>query len=147
MKNNVEIFLGDSFVDDRGVISFVNGLDLSDWKRFYIVENHKPNFIRAWHGHKIESKLVVPISGVTQVSAVKVSNWENPDKRETPKTHFLSSGKPSALFIPKGFANGFKSLTDDSKLLIFSSSTLDESKQDDFRFEWNYWDCWKEEYR
>ena len=46
------IINGDNFVDERGVLSFVNDFDFDKIKRFYQISNHKKNYIRAWHGHK-----------------------------------------------------------------------------------------------
>jgi dTDP-4-dehydrorhamnose 3,5-epimerase len=34
------------------------------------------------------------------------------------------------------------SLTEDAKLIFFSTSTLEESKDDDFRYPARYWDIW-----
>lgn len=147
MTDSIQIFHGESFVDDRGIVSFINELNLAKWKRCYFVENHKIGFVRAWHGHKFESKLIIPINGITQVSAVCIGDWENPDKMLEPASHYLSSSKPAALYIPSGYANGFKSLTENSKLLIFSSSSLEDSIQDDYRYEWDYWNCWQEKFR
>jgi len=47
------------------------------------------------------------------------------------------------LYIPAGFANGFMSLTSDTQIIFFSTSTIDESKGDDFRFDARYWDIWE----
>ena len=35
------------------------------------------------------------------------------------------------------------SFEDNSELIIFSNSTLDESIKDDYRYNYNYWDPWK----
>ena len=40
------------------------------------------------------------------------------------------------------FANGFKTLTPDAKLMFFSTSTLEESQGDDIRFDAYYWNPW-----
>lgn len=50
--NSLKIIPGDLAVDDRGKLIFVNDFDFNNIKRFYIVENHKQNFIRAWHVKK-----------------------------------------------------------------------------------------------
>ncbi len=147
MTDSIQIYQGEAFVDDRGIVSFINELNLAKWKRFYFVENHRAGFVRAWHGHKFESKLIIPISGIIQVSAVRIDDWKNPDKMIEPENHFLSSSKPMAMYIPGGYANGFKSLTDNSKLMIFSSSSLEDSLKDDYRFNWDYWNCWQEKFR
>ena len=48
-------------------------------KRFYKIENHKLNFIRAWHGHK-EQKYILILSGSIKISLVKINNWKKPNK-------------------------------------------------------------------
>ncbi|HOW43043.1 MAG TPA: dTDP-4-dehydrorhamnose 3,5-epimerase family protein [Candidatus Omnitrophota bacterium] len=134
---------GEVFVDDRGSVSFVNGFDLSQVKRFYAVANHRMNFVRAWHGHKKESKYVFAAAGSALVAAVRIDNWEKPS-RELPVQRFvLSATKPSILYIPAGYANGFMNLSEDARLIFFSTSTLEESKSDDFRFDARYWDPWQ----
>lgn len=141
------IINGGNFVDDRGELLFFNDLDLDIWKRFYVVSNHRKGFIRAWHGHQNESKLIIPTRGVTLVCAVPLDDLHEPSKDVSPIKHVLSSNTPKGFLIPKGYANGFKTLTHDSQLLIFSDSTLEESKKDDYRFSWDYWNCWEEDYR
>lgn len=126
--------------DERGSVSFVNQFSFSQVKRFYIVENHKLGMVRAWHGHKYESKYVYVISGSALVGAVSIDNWKNPSKKAKVHQFLLSSKKPAILYIPKGYVNGFKSLTDDAKLIFFSTRTLDQSKKDDIRFDAKYWD-------
>ncbi len=51
------------------------------------------------------------------------------------------------LFIPEGFANGFMTTSEDAKLAFFSTRTLEESLDDDVRFEARYWDPWTVEER
>ena len=146
MKNNeVKIIEGNIFIDDRGEVSFVNdfGSDhLAQIKRFYMVSNHKKDFIRAWHGHKEEGKYVLCLKGSAWIRYVKIDNWEQPAKNLEVKQVFLSDKKPSILYIPGGYVNGFMSLTDDMKLMFFSTSSLQESLKDDFRFSYDYWDNW-----
>tara|TARA_Y100000310_G_scaffold338470_1_gene428202 strand:+ start:1764 stop:2180 length:417 start_codon:yes stop_codon:yes gene_type:complete len=131
---------GDSFIDDRGAIRFVNDFDFSDIKRFYQVENHKKGFIRAWHAHDREGKYVYVAKGTALVGAV------NTETEEVNK-FVLSSQKPSVLFIPPGYANGFKNLEEGTIILFFSTSTIEESKGDDTRYDWDKWNIWEEDYR
>ena len=138
---------GGKAFDDRGSLSFINDLDISIFRRFYIVENHAPGFVRAWHGHKQEAKAVVVVAGAALVAAVKIDNWEKPSKDLNVKRVVLSAEKPGALFIPAGYANGFMTLTEGAKVMFLSTSTLDESAGDDFRFEANYWNPWQIEAR
>ncbi len=143
----LEFLPGGLAVDDRGSLKFINDFSLAGYKRFYVVENHKQGFIRAWHGHKHEAKAVVCLQGSAIVAGVKVDDWENPSPELPVERFVLTSAKPGALLIPAGYANGFMSLTADTILMFFSSSTLAESAADDIRFESRFWDPWKIEER
>jgi dTDP-4-dehydrorhamnose 3,5-epimerase len=142
-----QLIKGGLSVDDRGTVSFVNDFNFSNIKRFYIVENHKAGFVRAWHAHKNESKYVLVVKGSALIGAVKIDNWENPSKEQKVYRFVLSEKNPSVLFIPAGYANGFMSLTEDAKVIFFSTSELKDSINDDIRYDAHYWDCWKIEER
>ena len=133
---------GGKAVDDRGSLGFVNDFLVNGFKRFYTVENHEQGFIRAWHGHMKESKAIIAIKGSILVGAVQMTDTKNPDKSEKVSRFVLSSSLPSAVFVPKGYANGFMTLTDDALILIFSSSELKDSLDDDYRFDFDYWNPW-----
>jgi dTDP-4-dehydrorhamnose 3,5-epimerase len=137
------VFNGGCSVDDRGMLSFVNGFPLQNYKRFYTVSNHSKGFIRAWHGHMLESKTLFILKGSVIACAVKMSDENKPDKNQPVDKFILTANNPVALQIPPGYANGFMSLTDDASLLILSSTTLAESQDDDFRFPFDYWDPWE----
>lgn len=140
MNSRIEKIQGGLFADDRGFLRFINDFDFSGVKRFYQVENHSKNFIRAWHGHKKEGKYVYVAKGSALIGAA------NMDSEEVYKTT-LTSQSPSMLFIPPGFANGFKTLEENTILMFFSTSTLEESKGDDIRFDYDKWNIWEEDYR
>ena len=129
--------------DDRGEVSFVNDFAFDRVKRFYVVSNHRTGFVRAWHGHKHEEKYITVVSGAAVVCAVKIDNWEHPSKKSEVHRYVLSAAKPGVLYIPKGYANGFMTLTRDTKLIFFSTASLEESLKDDTRFESRYWDPWQ----
>ena len=141
------LIAGDLVVDDRGEVGFVNEFRFDGVKRFYTVANHRQGFVRAWHGHRQEAKYVMAVQGAAVVAAVQVDDWEHPSTSGRVWRFILSSRKPSVVFIPAGFANGFMSLTDDVRLIFFSTSTLEESKDDDIRFPARYWDVWNVEER
>lgn len=144
----MNIINGGISTDDRGTVRFVNDFTFENVKRFYQVQNHQAGFIRAWHGHEFESKFVYVAQGSALVSAVplEIMRSETYDPSTIFKT-VLSSNNPKILYIPKGYANGFKTLSDDTILLFFSTSTLQESINDDIRFDYNHIDIWKENYR
>lgn len=132
-------FKGDSKSDFRGKVSFNNKAKLFKIKRFYIVENKKKNFIRAWHGHKLEAKFIICIRGKARIAAVKINNFKNPSKKNKPKFYDIGYKIPDLIYIPPGYANGSMSLTKDMKLIIFSSLTLKNSIKDDYRYREDYW--------
>ena len=138
-----KIINGGIGIDDRGAVGFCNDFLFreTDVKRFYHITNIRKNFIRAWHGHKKESKYLYATSGRFRVGAVNMETKEY-------KVFYLDSNKPQLLYIPAGYANGFQNLTEENGLMIFSTSTLEESLGDDIRFKWNKWNIWNnEDYR
>jgi dTDP-4-dehydrorhamnose 3,5-epimerase len=138
-----QIIEGGLAVDDRGDLAFVNDFHFDDVKRFYIVSNHRAGFVRAWHAHKREAKYVIAVQGAAIVAAVAIDNWEHPSKNSQVHRYILSAQKPALLYIPPGYANGFMSLTPDAKLIFFSTATLEESRNDDVRYDSRYWDAWQ----
>jgi len=141
------LFTGNLAIDDRGELGFVNAFDFAGVKRFYTVSNHRQGFIRAWHGHKHEAKYVTVVRGAALVAAVRVTDWEAPARDVPVSRYVLSARQPAVLSIPPGYCNGFMSLTPDAKLLFFSTATLEESRNDDYRFHSRYWDAWQVEER
>ena len=129
--------------DDRGNVSFVNDFHFEGVKRFYMVSNHKADFIRAWHAHRHEAKYTMVVQGSVIVAAVLIDNWEKPSKNTKIYRYVLSSQKPTILYIPPGYANGFMSLTIDAKLIFYSTSSIEESRNDDIRYDSRYWDAWQ----
>jgi dTDP-4-dehydrorhamnose 3,5-epimerase len=136
------IIPGDLFVDDRGEIGSVNDFRFPDVKRFYTISNHRSGFIRAWHGHRVETKYVTVTHGAALIAVVKIDNWEAPSRELPIFRAILSAHKPSIIVIPAGHANGFLSLSDGARLIVFSTATLEESRNDDYRFDARYWDPW-----
>lgn len=134
-------------VDDRGEVAYINEFNFAGVKRFYIVSNHQAGFIRAWHAHKNEAKYVLVVSGAALVGAVKIDNFEVPDKNAKARRFVLSSKKPAVLFIPAGFANGAMTLVPGTKIIYFSTASLGETKGDDYRYAARYWDIWNVEER
>jgi dTDP-4-dehydrorhamnose 3,5-epimerase len=137
---STKILNGGIAVDDRGSVRFVNDFNFENVKRFYQVENHGRGFIRAWHGHKKEGKYVYVTSGSALIGVV------NMETEEVSK-FILSDKSPKVLWIPPGNYNGFKSLEENTKIIFFSTSTLEESLGDDIREEHNRWNIWEEDYR
>lgn len=134
---------GNVFKDERGEVGFVKGFSLPEVKRFYTVKNHKKYMIRAWHGHKKEAKFVYALSGKALLGVAAIDNWEKPSKKLHVHTFIMDAKKPTIVYIPPGYVNGFQSLTTNARLMFFSTSTFEESVADDIRFEKDYWNIWK----
>jgi len=142
VKDEIKILNGGLSIDDRGEVAFVNDFNFESVKRFYMVSNHKAGFVRAWHAHKREAKYVTATAGTALVGAVKIDDWEKPSRDLSVGKYVISSKKPQVLYIPPGYANGFMSLTPDMRLIFFSTAILEESANDDIRFDAQYWDIW-----
>ena len=142
-----KLWRGALAADDRGEVAFVNDFDFAGVKRFYLVSNHRAGFVRAWHGHRHESKYVTVVQGAMLIACVKVDSWDKPSPDLPVQRFVLSAKAPAVLFIPAGYANGNMSLSPDAKAMFFSTSTLEESKGDDIRFEARLWDPWAVEER
>jgi len=140
------IIQGGLSMDDRGFVSFINEFDFSDVRRFYMVENHKQGFVRAWHGHQHEAKYILVTQGSAMVAAIELEAMAN-DKGTLPSVFYLSSKNPQILYIPPGHFNGFKTLDANTKMMFFSTSSLEESAEDDIRVPWNRWNIWETNYR
>lgn len=137
----------DTAVDDRGYLQFCNSLDLTKYVRFYDVINYQSNFIRAWHAHKKESKAAIVREGSAMLCLVKLDNWKKPSKKLEIKKFFLSQKKPKVLEIPPGYANGFMSLEPNTKITFYSDKSTKDSLGDDYRFNYDFWNPWKINYR
>lgn len=138
-----QLIKGGVSIDDRGKVSYINDFDFKKVKRFYMVENHKQGFVRAWHGHKKESKYALVVKGSVLLALQPMDSEDIKDS----KIYVLSAEKPETLFIPAGYYNGFKTLTDGATIIFFSTTTLDESQDDDFRKPANHWNIWGDQWR
>jgi dTDP-4-dehydrorhamnose 3,5-epimerase len=109
----------------------------------YIIENSCGNPVRAWQGHKIEKKWFFVIDGKFEIFLVKIDNWDNPGKDLDILSFELDSSREQVLYVPGGYANGIKSLTEGSRLLIYSDQDVMTSKKDDYRFDKDTWGNWE----
>jgi dTDP-4-dehydrorhamnose 3,5-epimerase len=152
-NSNIKTIVGAVATDDRGSVRFVNDFDFSGVKRFYQVQNHAQGFIRAWHGHKKEAKYVYVAKGSALIGAVPLDHMIDIDTNtvipESDKIFkaTLSSNNPKVIYIPAGYANGFKSLEADTIIQFFSTSTLQDSLGDDIRFNYDVVNIWRDDYR
>lgn len=114
--------------DDRGwVYCAFDSMDRHKIKRTYVVENLRNGQCRNWHGHRLAHTYMHVINGVCKIVALNMDDI---------KDHFnavLSSRRPQLFYIPAGYYNGVKSLTKGTKILVYSTLSFSEVKNDDYR--------------
>lgn len=137
-----KIILGGNYTDQRGQLDFFNEFDMSPIKRVYFTTHFDVDVIRAWQGHTIESRWFICVKGGFTVKLVEIDNWENPSDNLRVYEYQLSANNPKVLFIPKGFANGFKALEANAKLMIMSNYGFNEIENNQIRFDQNKWTKW-----
>ena len=79
------------------------------------------------------------LEGKAKIAAVKINNFHKPSKKSKPYYFNLDSKRPNIVYIPPGYANGSKSISKNMKLYILSTTTLQTSLKDDYRFPASYW--------
>ncbi|MDI6855535.1 MAG: WxcM-like domain-containing protein [Candidatus Thermoplasmatota archaeon] len=115
-------------IDDRGVLDMIFNLDLPfDVKRIYTTINKK-GIIRGMHGHRNEWKAFYCFKGAIKIVASHM------DKDEI-KGFILDEMKPQLFILPKNYYHGYTSLSEEARVVILSSATLEDSKKDDHRLE------------
>jgi len=134
-----KIIQGGNFSDHRGTISYVNDFDFKGIERFYIISNSDENPIRAWQGHKLDSKNFYCLNGSFKIHFIKIDNWENPSQDLVIETVMVSESDSKIVHVPAGYANAIESLETNSKLISFSTLPLVNVKEDDVRYPSDYW--------
>jgi dTDP-4-dehydrorhamnose 3,5-epimerase-like enzyme len=120
--------------DDRGsVYCIMDSMHNKGIKRTYVVENLNKGQIRAWHGHNNGTTYMHVISGVCRL----VCRVIDPTDKLPDFEAVLSARKPQIFVVPPGRYNGAESLTDGTRILVYSTLSFDEVKKDDIRLEWN----------
>ena len=95
-----------------------------------------------------EEKFVLVVQGAIIVAAVQFGDPANPNRNAKPHRFVLTTG--TADFARAGgIANGFRAIETGTRIMFFSSATLEESGKDDFRFPYDHWgkDIWDVEHR
>lgn len=139
MNNEHQLIKGNLFSDNRGSLSFLNEFSLKPIVRFYEITPKDTTIIRAWQAHKKESKWFYCTQGSFIVNLIKLDSFESPSNNLSTFTYKLNASNPQVLFIPGGYANGFKAQSENSKLMVFSDFDLEASKLDDYRFDAHKW--------
>lgn len=114
--------------DDRGyVYCALDCLINREIQRTYVVENFSRGMIRAWHGHQKADTYMHVINGASKIATMCMDNLDDINM------FTVSSRKPQIVCVPAGYYNGTMSLEDGTKILVYSTLTFDEVKEDDCR--------------
>ena len=143
IKNIPHFTESSSRQDERGKLISYNEFDMAAVQRMYLIRPASTSIVRAWQAHRFENKWFYCTQGSFEVKLVEIKDLENPDDECRTFTFNLNAESPDILYIPGGYANGFRANTEDSSLLVFSNNTLAQSEADDFRFASSKWNLWE----
>src|SRR5690606_4638809 len=106
--------------DHRGSIRFVNEFDMTNVKRFYIIENKDTETIRGWRAHRIEQRWFYVLDGAFSLKTVKIDDWMEASRDLPVEETILRSADQRVIHMPVGFATSFQALEPGSRLLVFA---------------------------
>ena len=130
---------GSKYSDARGRLNFFNDFNMSEIVRMYEIAPSDTNTIRGWQAHKVEKKWFYCNSGSFTLNLVEIDDFDTPSKLLVPKQFVLKADLPKVIGISGGYATAFKAEEENSKLIVFSDFSLEQSKNDDFRFALDFW--------
>ena len=137
-KSEIEFITGGIAKDYRGQIRFVNDFDMSNVKRFYIINNTSTDVIRGWRGHRIETRWFYVLGGSFSIDVVKIDDWDKPSRNLNVETLTLEMSDDRVLRVPPGHATAFRAQLPNSELLVFADTLLEDAKNDDYTWATDY---------
>ena len=130
---------GNIFKDARGCLKFFNTLDMTEVVRMYEIAPINTEITRGWQAHRHETKWFYCSQGSFRIDVVEIDGFQNPSPKLVPETFYLTGNEPIILEVVGGSATAIKATETGSKLTVFSNFTLEESKNDDFRYDIKTW--------
>jgi dTDP-4-dehydrorhamnose 3,5-epimerase-like enzyme len=124
--------------DQRGHIRFVNDFDMSQVKRFYIIENADTELIRGWRAHRTEQRWFYVIKGSFSLQTIKIDDWTSPSRDLPVAYQELHATDQHVLHMPTGYGTAFKALEPGSQLLVYADFPIDHAKEDDYTYPLDY---------
>lgn len=134
-----KIIKGNLHEDGRGSLLYNNEFNSAAIKRFYIIENANPDFVRAWRGHQVEERWFSAISGSFTIQLIAIDNWELPSKKLRRLTFNLQSATLDVLHIPSGYVTSIQSMEAGARLLVMANYSMGEI-EDEYRFADDYFE-------
>lgn len=142
MDINAQLLIGRHHRDERGTLSYFNDFSLEKIKRHYLIFHPDTEVIRGWQGHKVECKWFQVVTGAFKIVTVQPDQWLNPSTCLIANVYQLTEDINQIFYLPGGNVSGIQATIPDSKMIVFSNMTVEESKNDDFRFDKNLWYKW-----
>ncbi len=138
IDNNWTLTGGGIAKDARGQIRFVNAFDMTQVKRFYLIQNADLEVIRGWRGHKIEQRWFYVVSGEFMARLVKIDDWKSPSPNLPVDEFLLSASEGQILHVPAGYATAFQATENNAELLVYADYPVDHAALDDHLWPSNY---------
>ncbi len=142
-KSKISLIHGGNHTDARGKLIFFNDFDMKEVRRFYVIEHPDTDVVRAWQAHKKEQKWFYVIEGSFKIIIVRPPEWFDDSEKSIPEEFILESKKTTLLHVPGGYANGFRAIEPNSKLMVFSDYAIEDAGTDEYRFDKNLWYQWE----
>lgn len=140
MTEKPTIILGGRATDHRGTIRFVNDFDMSQVKRFYIIENSDTETIRGWRAHRIEQRWFHVLQGEFRVGLVEIDDWRKPSPNLPIAYYNLSANNMEVFHIPVGYGISIQATEIHSKMIIFGDQGMENAELDDYLFPIDYFE-------
>ena len=94
--------------------------------------------------HVVEQRWFFCVEGSFDVRIAEIPNVDHIPDNPKVYRYCLDYEKPNILHIPSGYANGFRALEENSKLLIFADYPFGAISDDQVRFDKDLWTLWNE---
>lgn len=140
--DEIKVIEGEIFKDNRGQISSLNSFHFDGVKRAYIIHHPDVTIIRGWHAHRNERKWFYCLKGKFSVALTKIDNWDNPSSNLPVQIFDLNEEKSQLVCVPAGYGNCLKAHTPGAIMLVLSDKTLEEAKEDSWRYSTDMWVDW-----
>ncbi|WP_270089173.1 WxcM-like domain-containing protein [Sphingobacterium sp. SYP-B4668] len=135
---HINFITGGIAKDYRGQIRFVNDFDMSQVKRFYIIQNADAELVRGWRAHRIEQRWFYVLSGAFAVDLVEIDNWEDASPDLAIQREIIHVTEQRVFHVPAGYGTAFRALEPNSELLVFADYGIENAKLDDHTWPVDY---------
>lgn len=128
----IGIIQGGTASDHRGSIRFVNEFDMTQVKRFYILENKDTELVRGWRAHRIEQRWFYVLSGAFILDLVKIDDWENASPDLSVERKVLRAEDRQVVHVPVGYGTAFQAMEEGGELLVFADYDIAHAPKDNY---------------